>query len=111
MKINKLNKVMGVVFTLGMLLSMLSAFSGAVPASAGALAFSGDPSGPSAAPTLNVRSIISSFGANAYAVSADGKTIYGVDGSTSSPGIFKSTNGGTTFSKTSFTTGMFAAPV
>jgi hypothetical protein len=97
MKINKLNKIMGVVFTVGMLLSMLSAFAGAVPASADTLAFSADPSAPSA----------STNSLTSYAVSADRKTIYAVDASSSTPGVYKSTNGGLTLSKTTFNPGMF----
>src|ERR1035437_22134 len=101
MKINKLNKIMGVVFTVGMLLSMLAAFAGAVPASAGTLAFTGDPSAPST--TTGGTSSISS-----YAITADGKTIYAVDNTAA---MYKSTNGGTSFTKTSFASGTFTAPV
>jgi len=96
---------MGVVFTLGMLLSMLSAFAGAVPAAAATLAFSGDPSGPAS------KAVTASF--TNIAVSSDGKTIYGaaIAPPAPLPTLYKSTNGGTSFVPISLNNASYTSPV
>jgi hypothetical protein len=107
MKINKLNKIMGVVFTLGMLLSMLTAFSGAVPASADTLAFSGDPALAGTGSSKYVSNAMVS-----YSVTADGKTIYGVsNGGSGVSTLYKSTNAGATWTSTGFTNATFNSPI
>lgn len=92
---NKFSKVLGVVLTVATLTSLLTVATPATPAAAGTLAFTTE-TGPTTV-TVSFREM---------AVSADGNTIYGVVGTGV---LYKSTNGGSTWSTTTVTgTGNFS---
>ncbi len=95
----KISKILGLGLTAILLVSML--FS-AIPVSADTLAWSSE-SGPSSSATKNV---IATTSIADFAIASDGTTIYAADGTTN---LFKSTNSGATWTKTTAPTNYPAA--
>src|SRR3972149_4157840 len=95
MKNSKISKIMGIGLTIALLTSLLAV---ATPASAGTLTWSAE-LGPSTATTTNT--IVTGSDVNDIAVSAGGGTVLAV--SSPSKLVFKSTNGGTTWSRLTVT--------